>query len=152
MSHCNIKISNDNEMYTMTLSKVCLGHFLQSDLIQPCNILDAVRCMTGVTPQHLATFWPTTCHILSLTNGVATAGHQFAVSDLCFQKSLTQALLFAAGAREGAKKCSYELCECDRTFVKCLSQFACPKSKAMCTSPWRYFQNLFMGLGTGMVS
>ena len=22
----------------------------------------------------------------------------------------------------------------------------------MCTSPWRYFQNLFMGLGTGMVS
>lgn len=79
-------------------------------------------------------------------------GHQFVVSDLCFQKSLTQALLFTAGAREGAKKCSYELCECDRTFVKCLSQFACPKSKAMCTSPWRYFQNLFMGLGTGMVS
>ena len=22
----------------------------------------------------------------------------------------------------------------------------------MCKSPWRYFQNLFMGLGTGMVS
>ncbi len=24
--------------------------------------------------------------------------------------------------------------------------------QAMCKSPWRYFQNLFMGLGTGMVS
>ena len=24
--------------------------------------------------------------------------------------------------------------------------------KAMCRSPWRYWQNLFMGLGTGMVS
>lgn len=55
-----------------------------------------------------------------------------------------------SGAQKGPKKCSYELCECDRTFVKCLSQFACPTSKAMCTSPWRYFQNLFMGLGTGM--
>lgn len=48
--------------------------------------------------------------------------------------------------------CSHQLCECDRTFVNCLAQFACPKKKAMCTSPWRYFQNLFMGLGTGMVS
>jgi len=55
-----------------------------------------------------------------------------------------------SAAGSSAKKCSYELCECDRTFVKCLSKFACPKSKAMCTSPWRYFQNLFMGLGTGM--
>ena len=57
------------------------------------------------------------------------------------------------GARKGqGSLCSHQLCECDRTFVNCLAQFACPKKKAMCTSPWRYFQNLFMGLGTGMVS
>ena len=44
-----------------------------------------------------------------------------------------------------------QLCECDRQFVQCLSEYPCPKTKAMCQSPWRYFQNLFMGLGTGMV-
>ena len=44
-----------------------------------------------------------------------------------------------------------QLCECDRQFVECLSEYSCPKTKAMCKSPWRYFQNLFMGLGTGMV-
>jgi len=46
--------------------------------------------------------------------------------------------------------CSNQLCECDVQFVNCLRQFHCPKKKAMCRSPWRYFQNLFMGLGTGM--
>ena len=56
-----------------------------------------------------------------------------------------------AGKGQGSR-CSHQLCECDRTFVNCLAQFACPKKKAMCTSPWRYFQNLFMGVGTGMVS
>ena len=53
--------------------------------------------------------------------------------------------------RSKGTSCSHQLCECDRTFVNCLAQFACPTKKAMCTSPWRYFQNLFMGLGTGMV-
>ncbi|XP_023334857.1 acidic phospholipase A2 [Eurytemora carolleeae] len=46
--------------------------------------------------------------------------------------------------------CGHQLCECDREFVECLSEFKCPHKKAMCKSPWRYFQNLFMGLGTGM--
>lgn len=46
--------------------------------------------------------------------------------------------------------CSHQLCECDRGFVECLSEFSCPHKKAMCQSPWRYWQNLFMGLGTGM--
>jgi len=46
--------------------------------------------------------------------------------------------------------CSHQLCECDREFVECLSDFPCPYKKAMCKSPWRYWQNLFMGLGTGM--
>merc|ERR1712117_119820 len=50
----------------------------------------------------------------------------------------------------GVKSCNEELCECDRQFVTCLAQFECPVKKATCTSPWRYFQNLFMGLGTGM--
>jgi len=53
-------------------------------------------------------------------------------------------------SRKGGSRCSQELCECDRQFVSCLAQFPCPTKKAMCTSPWRYFQNLFMGLGTGM--
>jgi len=46
--------------------------------------------------------------------------------------------------------CSHQLCECDRQFVQCLADYPCPNTKAMCMSPWRYFQNLFMGLGTGM--
>ena len=46
----------------------------------------------------------------------------------------------------------FQLCECDRQFVQCLADYPCPHTKAMCRSPWRYFQNLFMGLGTGMVS
>jgi len=46
--------------------------------------------------------------------------------------------------------CSHQLCECDREFVECLKEFPCPHKKAMCRSPWRYWQNLFMGLGTGM--
>ena len=64
-------------------------------------------------------------------------------------------LLVAVGDRKrggAGAGCSHELCECDRKFVSCLAQFSCPTKKAMCTSPWRYFQNLFMGLGTGMVS
>ena len=48
--------------------------------------------------------------------------------------------------------CTFQLCECDRQFVQCLADYPCPHTKAMCRSPWRYFQNLFMGLGTGMVS
>ena len=51
-----------------------------------------------------------------------------------------------------ANECSHQLCECDRQFVQCLSRYPCPTHKAMCRSPWRYFQNLFMDLGTGMVS
>jgi len=50
----------------------------------------------------------------------------------------------------GPGSCSHQLCECDREFVHCLADFPCPRKKAMCRSPWRYFQNLFMGLGTGM--
>jgi len=46
--------------------------------------------------------------------------------------------------------CSHQLCECDREFVSCLADYPCPYRKAMCQSPWRYWQNLFMGLGTGM--
>jgi len=50
----------------------------------------------------------------------------------------------------GRRSCSEELCECDRMFVDCLSKFPCPTKKAMCTSPWRYYQNLFMDLGVAM--
>merc|ERR1719278_1040751 len=57
---------------------------------------------------------------------------------------------YCVGDRAGGDSCSHQLCECDRKFVSCLSRFKCPHSKAMCKSPWRYFQNLFMGLGTGM--
>jgi len=53
-------------------------------------------------------------------------------------------------AHSAGGSCSHQLCECDRQFVQCLSEYPCPKTKAMCQSPWRYFQNLFMGLGTGM--
>ena len=60
--------------------------------------------------------------------------------------------MFVVGDRGGGGRCSHQLCECDREFVSCLSQYSCPHTKAMCKSPWRYFQNLFMGLGTGMVS
>ncbi|XP_065217564.1 basic phospholipase A2 PA-10A [Planococcus citri] len=39
--------------------------------------------------------------------------------------------------------CSYRLCECDRQLAECLSQYGCPRRKAVCTtSPWRLFQNL----------
>ena len=61
-------------------------------------------------------------------------------------------LFLLVGDRGGGDSCSHQLCECDRKFVSCLSRFNCPHSKAMCKSPWRYFQNLFMGLGTGMVN
>jgi len=50
----------------------------------------------------------------------------------------------------GPGSCSHQLCECDREFVQCLAEYPCPHKKAMCQSPWRYWQNLFMGLGTGM--
>jgi len=46
--------------------------------------------------------------------------------------------------------CSHQLCECDREFASCLSDYPCPHKKAMCKSAWRYWQNLFMGLGTKM--
>jgi len=52
--------------------------------------------------------------------------------------------------RNNRDSCGHQLCECDREFVHCLKEFPCPKKKAMCRSPWRYWQNLFMGLGTGM--
>jgi len=52
--------------------------------------------------------------------------------------------------KTNAGSCSHQLCECDREFVECLKEFPCPYKKAMCRSPWRYWQNLFMGLGTGM--
>lgn len=52
--------------------------------------------------------------------------------------------------KDGPGSCGHQLCECDREFVECLSEHPCPKKKAMCRSPWRYWQNLFMGLGTGM--
>jgi len=52
--------------------------------------------------------------------------------------------------KTNSASCSHQLCECDREFVECLKQFPCPIKKAMCRSPWRYWQNLFMGLGTGM--
>nr|XP_045604885.1 phospholipase A2-like [Procambarus clarkii] len=46
--------------------------------------------------------------------------------------------------------CGHQLCECDREFVECLKQYPCPRTKAMCmTSPWRYYQNLFMGMSCG---
>jgi len=51
---------------------------------------------------------------------------------------------------KGTGSCGHQLCECDREFVECLKEFPCPKKKAMCRSPWRYWQNLFMGIGTGM--
>merc|ERR1711892_651262 len=54
------------------------------------------------------------------------------------------------GDTSGGGGCSHQLCECDRQFVQCLADYPCPHTKAMCISPWRYFQNLFMGLGTGM--
>ena len=60
--------------------------------------------------------------------------------------------ILPVGDRKGGDSCSHQLCECDRKFVSCLSRYNCPHSKAMCKSPWRYFQNLFMGLGTGMVN
>lgn len=50
----------------------------------------------------------------------------------------------------GHGSCSHQLCECDREFASCLADYPCPHKKAMCMSPWRYWQNLFMGLGTGM--
>jgi len=55
------------------------------------------------------------------------------------------------GKKRGTEhgSCSHHLCECDREFASCLAQYPCPRSKAMCMSPWRYWQNLFMGLGTG---
>ncbi|KAK9504259.1 hypothetical protein O3M35_010634 [Rhynocoris fuscipes] len=41
--------------------------------------------------------------------------------------------------------CGQRLCECDRLLAKCLSRYACPKSKAVCTSsPWRLLQNIIM--------
>ena len=61
-------------------------------------------------------------------------------------------IVHVVGGRQGGDSCSHQLCECDREFVSCLAQYSCPHTKAMCKSPWRYFQNLFMGLGTGMVS
>ncbi|KAK8391367.1 hypothetical protein O3P69_017164 [Scylla paramamosain] len=54
------------------------------------------------------------------------------------------------GPLGGVNSCGHQLCECDREFVECLKQHPCPKTKAICmTSPWRYWQNLFMGLSTG---
>lgn len=50
----------------------------------------------------------------------------------------------------GPGSCSHQLCECDREFASCLADYPCPRTKAMCRNPWRYWQNLFMGLGTGM--
>ncbi|XP_076048300.1 basic phospholipase A2 PA-12C [Oratosquilla oratoria] len=51
----------------------------------------------------------------------------------------------------GPGSCGHQLCECDRLFAECLKQQPCPKTKAMCmTSPLRYWQNLFMGMSTGV--
>ncbi|XP_042868968.1 basic phospholipase A2 pseudexin A chain-like isoform X1 [Penaeus japonicus] len=55
------------------------------------------------------------------------------------------------GPLGGPNSCGHQLCECDREFVECLKQYPCPRTKAMCmTSPWRYWQNLFMGMSSGM--
>lgn len=55
------------------------------------------------------------------------------------------------GPLGGPNSCGHQLCECDREFVECLKQYPCPRAKAMCmTSPWRYWQNLFMGMSSGM--
>ncbi|XP_044259389.1 basic phospholipase A2 PA-10A isoform X2 [Tribolium madens] len=49
--------------------------------------------------------------------------------------------------RGGPGSCPQRLCECDRILSQCLSQFPCPSKRAFCrASPWRLFQNLFMGL------
>jgi len=46
--------------------------------------------------------------------------------------------------------CSHQLCECDREFAMCLQKnLPCPKSKAMCKSKTRLWQNVLMGLGSG---
>ncbi|XP_043464147.1 uncharacterized protein LOC122499733 [Leptopilina heterotoma] len=45
----------------------------------------------------------------------------------------------------GSGSCAQRLCECDRDFAECLSNYPCPTKKAVCTSsPWRLVQNLFM--------
>ncbi|BES97832.1 Phospholipase A2 [Nesidiocoris tenuis] len=41
--------------------------------------------------------------------------------------------------------CGQRLCDCDRRLAECLSRYACPRTKAVCTSsPWRLLQNIIM--------
>lgn len=43
--------------------------------------------------------------------------------------------------------CAAELCECDKRFVECLTNFPCPKSRPICKNdPLRHWQSLFVGL------
>ena len=32
------------------------------------------------------------------------------------------------------EKCSYQLCQCDKAFAKCLSRYQCPSEKPICQS------------------
>ena len=111
----------------------------------------AVRCTTGATPPPPACSSSTTSPTSCPTSGSVTEGLRTVVNT-ALALLPTSHLILLVGDRKGGDSCSHQLCECDRKFVSCLSRFKCPHSKAMCKSPWRYFQNLFMGLGTGMVN
>ncbi len=44
------------------------------------------------------------------------------------------------------QKCSYQLCQCDRRFAKCISQYECPTDKPICqSSPLIAMQNVLYG-------
>ena len=125
-------------------------------------ISGAARCTTGATPRPPACSSSTTSRTSSPTSGNVTEGlHTVVNTPLSSMSLLCRGGLYVVegsdfilpvGDRKGGDSCSHQLCECDRKFVSCLSRYNCPQSKAMCKSPWRYFQNLFMGLGTGMVN
>ena len=118
--------------------------------VTPNPTSGAVRCTTGATPRPPACSSSTTFHTSSPTSGNVTEGLHTVVNTPLAASLVLFILL--VGDRKGGDSCSHQLCECDRKFVSCLARFNCPHSKAMCKSPWRYFQNLFMGLGTGMVN
>ena len=121
-----------------------------------CWCWGAARCTTGATPPPPAWSCSTTCPTSSPTSGSVM---EELPTVLLARPSPQVVEAVATRWWHNVKHVILvstthlmQLCECDRQFVQCLADYPCPNTKAMCMSPWRYFQNLFMGLGTGMVS
>merc|ERR1712106_762949 len=131
------------------------------------DLYDMVKCSTGCNPLVFKGYG-CFCGFLGSGQPVDGIDRCCKMHDWCYSQTCTLpyfvpykwkcnggAPYCSAGGSSlltGGGLCSHQLCECDREFASCIADYPCPHTKAMCKSPWRYWQNLFMGLGTGMVT